>query len=59
MTLKEFADLIINNSDFWEYELTDGIIRLDNDFQDTSYLHISNESIYIRDCYIQNTQTIC
>lgn len=58
MTLKEFAEIILNNSDLWNYYLCDGIINLDNDIQDESYLHVHHGTIELLDCYVDKNRLI-
>lgn len=55
MNLKEFAKKILDNSLYWDYDIQYGIMSLDNDVQDISYLTVFNDKIDISDCYIESS----
>lgn len=58
MNLKEFANYILSNDYLWDYYIQHGIISLENDVEDISYLTVFDGKIDISDCYITNIKGI-
>jgi len=58
MSLKEFADYINENSELHDYQIVGGILELDNDIHDSSYVICDGTRISIKDCYDENETVI-
>lgn len=58
MSLKEFADYINENSELYNYQILNGVLELDNDIHDSSYIVVNGNWISVKDCYTQNETVI-
>lgn len=58
MTLREFAEKIINNPKTWDYQIINGKLTLDDDLNDESQLNIDKEEITITDFFINNFEKL-
>lgn len=59
MNLKQLADDILENPNLWDYNIQHGIISLDNEFQDISYLTVFDGRIELSNCIILDKDVIC
>ena len=58
MTLKEFAEKIINNEKLHDYVVLNGSIELDDDISDESRLNIHDGIIEVITYYVYNIETL-